>query len=145
MHLNDNLYKNIDRFSVNLYDGRFEKAEISIDEKTAFVEEYVKVDNEKDQEKVLHKALDKILIAHRNTKLFLFMMTGPFFLLAKTVQYIIKGIVFYWFYKKAKTVAPGNGVEEKPKEDQDKDYPPKEPRKTVYLNAAKSEDTPNKE
>jgi len=49
MHLNDNLYKNIDRFSVNLYDGRFEKAEISIDEKTAFVEEYVKVDNEKDQ------------------------------------------------------------------------------------------------
>lgn len=85
MHLNDNLYKNIDRFSVNLYDGRFEKAEISIDEKTAFVEEYVKVDNEKDQEKVLHKALDKILIAHRNTKLFLFMMTGPFFLLAKTI------------------------------------------------------------
>ena len=54
-------------------------------EKEKFIEDYVKADNHQDQEKALFQAVDKILIAHRNTKLFLFMMTGPFFLLAKTI------------------------------------------------------------
>ena len=30
------------------------------------------------QNKVLNRALDKILIAHRNSKLFLILMSGPF-------------------------------------------------------------------
>lgn len=50
----------------------------------------------------LDKSVDKILLAHRNTKLFLGMMTGPFFLLIKVIEYLGKAVFFLWLYNKSK-------------------------------------------
>jgi len=57
MHLNDNLFKNIDRFSVKLYSENMEeermlKTDIT-GEKEKFIEEHVKAETDKDQEKAL--------------------------------------------------------------------------------------------
>lgn len=45
--------------------------------------------------------MDKILITHRNTKVMLFCLTGPFFVVFTMIKYIIKGGVFFYIYKKA--------------------------------------------
>jgi hypothetical protein len=57
LHLNDNIFKNIDRFSIKLYSDENEnltserllKTDIT-GEKEKFIEDYVKEDNDKDQE-----------------------------------------------------------------------------------------------
>jgi hypothetical protein len=56
LHLNDNIFKNIDRFSIKLYSDENEnltserllKTDIT-GEKEKFIEDYVKEDNDKDQ------------------------------------------------------------------------------------------------
>lgn len=48
------------------------------------------------------RSIDKILIAHRNSKLFLFMMSGPFYLLLTIVKYSLKVMIIYYLYKKKK-------------------------------------------
>lgn len=53
-----------------------------------------------DNDNWLNRAVDKILLTHRNTKLFLIMMTGPFLVMLKVIQYIIKFAVVMWLYKK---------------------------------------------
>ena len=50
--------------------------------------------------KQLTDSLDRILIAHRNTKLFLFLMSGPFFLFFCFVKYSLKLSIMYILYKK---------------------------------------------
>lgn len=50
----------------------------------------------------MNKALDKILVRHRNTKIFLFMLSGPFFLTYMVVKYSIKVIVILYLYRKNK-------------------------------------------
>ena len=62
------------------------------------------LDNLNDKEQ-LSKSLDRILIAHRNTKLFLFMMSGPFFVIFSLLKYFIKFMVFYMIYKKGKSAS----------------------------------------
>ena len=48
------------------------------------------------------KSIDKILIAHRNTKFFLFCMSWQFFLVYFIVKKIMQGLVLYYIYKKRK-------------------------------------------
>ena len=69
------------------------------------IEEIVQKNDIEGQNKIVNRSLDKILIAHRNSKLFLFMMTGPFFILFKIVWYIIKFGVLFLLIKKGKGVA----------------------------------------
>jgi hypothetical protein len=57
-------------------DNRFlKKEEFTQEEKTEIIDKIIDVVND---EKWLNRAIDKILLTHRNTKLFLIMMTGPF-------------------------------------------------------------------
>jgi hypothetical protein len=51
----------------------------------------------------LSKAVDKILLSHRNTKIFLFMMTGPFLVVFQLVKYSIKYGIPYYLYRRSKT------------------------------------------
>jgi hypothetical protein len=44
-------------------------------------------------------AIDKILIAHRNTKLCLLMMTGPFLVGMKLLSWSLKAFVLLFLYK----------------------------------------------
>lgn len=53
-----------------------------------------------ERKKDFYKSLDKIKIAHRNTKLFLFMMSGPFLLLLLGFKYAFKLFVLYFIFKK---------------------------------------------
>jgi len=55
-----------------------------------------------EQDKLLNKAIDRIMLTHRNTKLFLFFMSGPCLLLLMTIKYSIKFILIYFLYKKKK-------------------------------------------
>lgn len=66
------------------------------------VDELLKDGDNDDVKKQLDSGVDRILVMHRNTKLFLFMMTGPFLVLFQTVKYIIKYGTLYYFYKKGK-------------------------------------------
>ena len=79
-HINDNVYKNIDKFSVLLFDeaNKLSKKELSQSEKQRVVDQLIEENDIKEQ---LDSGVDRILLLHRNTKLFLFMMTGPFLII----------------------------------------------------------------
>ncbi len=55
-----------------------------------------------EQTKLLHRSLDKILATHRNTRFFLFMLTGPFYVLMTLFKSFIKFFVIVKLYKKKK-------------------------------------------
>jgi Fe2+ transport system protein B len=103
MHLNDNVFKNLDKFSVLSFDKelKYHKKEFTKEEKTVIVDKFLS-DNKNDKEQ-LSSSLDRILITHRNTKLFLFMMSGPFFVMFSLLKYFIKFFIFYKLFKKGKS------------------------------------------
>ena len=100
-HINDNVYKNIKRFSVTSFDSghKFSKDSFTLDEKVQVAKVLVEQQDLKEQ---LNEAVDKILLAHRNTKLFFVLMSGPFFLVVSLIKYSIKLAIFYYMFKKAK-------------------------------------------
>jgi hypothetical protein len=59
----------------------------------------------KTQIKTLNNSLDKILAAHRNSKMFLFCLTGPFFIMFTAFKYTIKLAVFMYIWNKKKVAA----------------------------------------
>eukprot|EP00349_Pseudokeronopsis_sp_Brazil_P010099 CAMPEP_0202978984 /NCGR_PEP_ID=MMETSP1396-20130829/85260_1 /ASSEMBLY_ACC=CAM_ASM_000872 /TAXON_ID= /ORGANISM="Pseudokeronopsis sp., Strain Brazil" /LENGTH=180 /DNA_ID=CAMNT_0049718207 /DNA_START=403 /DNA_END=946 /DNA_ORIENTATION=- len=63
------------------------------------IAEYADIES---QNKVFDRAINKILIAHRNTKLFLFLMSGPFYIILTLIKYSIKALVFYYLYRAGK-------------------------------------------
>jgi hypothetical protein len=87
--------------------NKFSKQELSKEEKTIVVNELIEENNIKEQ---LDSGVDRILLLHRNTKLFLFMMTGPFLVILQTVKYIIKYGTLYYLYRRGKEAL----VEQKP-------------------------------
>ena len=75
--INDNVLRNIDQFSVVSYDSdqKRHKDALTPDQRNQVVSKLLESG---DTPKQLDKAIDKILKAHRNTKILLFMLTGPF-------------------------------------------------------------------
>ena len=57
------------------------------------------------QNKEFATAIDKVLIAHRNTKFFLFIMSWQFFVVYYVVKKILQGLFLYYLYKKRKALA----------------------------------------
>lgn len=104
-HLNDNVLQNIKEMSIVMYDKdiKYHKSSFDTLKKKDAIEKIVLNNDIDGQNKVINRALDKILIAHRNSKLFLFMMTGPFFILAKFIWYIIKFGLIFLIFKKGKS------------------------------------------
>ena len=47
----------------------------------------------------MNNALDKILVRHRNTKVFLFMLSGPFFITFMVIKYSIKIIILTYLHR----------------------------------------------
>lgn len=56
-------------------------------------------DDDNDLRKTLYRSIDKIMIAHRNTKLFMLMMSGPFLITITLIKYLIKLAVLYFILK----------------------------------------------
>lgn len=78
-HLNDNIFQNINKFSVKIYDEdvKIHKHELKNEKKEALITEVIAEHkgNIEAENKEFNTAIDKILIAHRNTKFFLFLMS----------------------------------------------------------------------
>lgn len=102
MYINDNVYKNLSKLSTLGYDKDMSrhKSQFSCPEKKEIVEDLINETDIKDQ---LKKSVDRILATHRNTKLFLFLMSGPFFVLISLIKYSLKVAIMYYVYKKGKS------------------------------------------
>lgn len=102
-YINDNVFHNLDHISLADYDKS------SLVHKTAFTNNAKwdlcgKIATQKtplEQNENIALSVNKILLAHRNTKLFLIMMSGPFFLFLYSFKYIGRFAVLYWLYKKS--------------------------------------------
>jgi hypothetical protein len=101
LQINDNVYKNLQyRFSVASFDQKslVHKDALTLEEKSLVVESLLAENDKSDVAVELDRAVDKILISHRNTKILLFMLTGPFLVLFQTIKQIIKYGTLYYFY-----------------------------------------------
>ena len=79
-----------------------DKDPLDCEEKAEIADEILEKQPVETQNKILNNSLDKILVSHRHTRTFLFMLSGPFFILFTLVKYVIKGGVFYYIYYKNK-------------------------------------------
>jgi len=88
------------RFSVASFDQKslVHKDALTLEEKSLVVESLLAENDKSDVAVELDRAVDKILISHRNTKILLFMLTGPFLVLFQTIKQIIKYGTLYYFY-----------------------------------------------
>jgi len=93
-------------------DSKMKKDALDLDEKEEIAEELLKENTADEQVKVLNNSIDKILITHRNSRIFLFMLTGPFFAFFMIFKYSIKAIILYHFYRKRKREAAAKLLEE---------------------------------
>ena len=110
MHINDNVYKNMQRhISIALFDPelRFGKDVYSEQKFEAVVNKLLK---DKQFVENMHFAVDKILMTHRNTKLFLLMMTGPFLIAMKLVWWAFKAFLIYFVFNKVGKTKNGNTI-----------------------------------
>jgi hypothetical protein len=105
-NLNDNLHQNMYKVMSPLkYDTekKFHKKVLDeksydlIDSKTALMSEDSLV-------KKCNRSIDKILLAHRNSRILLMLISGPFLFALYVVKYSIKILILYILYKKNKKV-----------------------------------------
>ena len=109
-HVNDNVFQNISqRISLRSYDKdhHFHKSALDAAKKQAIITDVIEESAEvapgaeaAHQNKEFGHAIDKILIAHRNTKFFLFCMSWQFFLVYFVLKKTMQGLVLYYLYKK---------------------------------------------
>lgn len=105
-NLNDNLFRNLSHFKISprTYDPMYKKYKKQILSDTQVereVDSFLKENpSGEKRDKALHRSLEKIMIAHRNTKLFFVLMSGPFLALMLFVKYSLKILILYILYKK---------------------------------------------
>jgi len=103
-HLNDNLYHNMNLLSIRGYDKdeKYHKMEFGKAHINKAVEDLVDHNAVEAQNKILNKAVDRILLTHRNTGIFLLFMSGPFLFFLMLIKYSIKLFVLMFLVKKKK-------------------------------------------
>ena len=114
MNINDNVHKNLDGFSMRLFDTdlRCHKEEFTLLEKGLLVDKLVESDLKK-QEALIFAATDRILYTHRNLKLFMFLTSGPFFIVLFLLKGSLKLSLLYFLYNTGKKSKQA-GAEVKP-------------------------------
>lgn len=104
MAINDNVYKNLDKFSLLLYDQdlKRKKNEYSAKQKSFIVDKLIEKVAKKNEaiETLLFRAIDRILCAHRNVNTLFFLTSAPFFLMAFGLKYFFKFSFLGVFYHK---------------------------------------------
>lgn len=112
--MNDNVHQNlISVASPQSYNDkkRFPKKEMSTHELYEFIDDELSKLNEKELKYKLYRAVDKILLAHKNSKIFLLLMSGPVLITLYIIKYALKLLVIYYLFKKKPTL-PNNKKEE---------------------------------
>ena len=108
-HLNDNVLQNIDKKVMGLKkyhnedqhpEDRKKKDPLLFVQKEEISNDLVENKTVQEQNKMFNHSMDKILATHRNSKIFLFMLTGPFYGALMVFKYTIKIIVLTHLYRK---------------------------------------------
>ena len=86
---------------------KWKKAEYTAQDKAEIIEKMIDVSDRKKLETLLFEATDRILYAHRNLKLLLFVTSVPFFIGLWAFKYSLKLAILYFLYSKTKKKAPG--------------------------------------
>jgi hypothetical protein len=103
-NLNDNVFQNIDKRVMGVIQYKNTnrptagKDPLEFEEKEEIASELLNNNDPEQQRKILNNCIDKILVTHRNTRIFLFMLTGPFFLMYMALKLGIKVFVVVFMY-----------------------------------------------
>lgn len=106
-NLNDNVHQNLFNVVSPLkYDQekKFHKKIMDKQHMYENIDESLVELNKEELSKKLHRAIDKILLAHRNSKIFLILMSGPFLVALYIVKYALKILILYFLFWKKKKV-----------------------------------------
>lgn len=104
-NLNDNVHQNLFNVVSPLkYDTekKFHKKVMDRKEMYEGIDESISKLNHEEMTKKLHRSLDKILLAHKHSKIFLLLMSGPVLITIYVIKYAIKILIFYYLFKKKK-------------------------------------------
>ena len=103
-NINDNVHQNLDSISPLKYDQnkKFHKKVLSQEEMYELIDDSVTKLSHTELSKKLQRSVDKILLSHRNSKIFLILMSGPFLAGFYVFKYALKILVFYFLLKKKK-------------------------------------------
>jgi Fe2+ transport system protein B len=118
-HINDNVFQNLNSKTISLRsydeDKKFNKAALEPEKKQDIITEVLAESHEESakkgekpqevQNREFGRAIDKILLAHRNTKFFLFVMSWQFFAVYYVFKKIMQGLFLYYLYKKRQAAA----------------------------------------
>lgn len=112
MQINDNVYKNLNGFSVQLFDKEhtWRKDKYTHEDKLKIVDKLIACGDRKKQEAEIFYATDRILYAHRNLKALIFLTSGPFFIGLWFSKAFIKLALVYLIYNKTKKVSRASGM-----------------------------------
>ena len=79
---------------------KWKKDQYKAQDKILIVDKLIDHTNRKKQETLLFEATDRILYAHRNMKLLIFLTSGPFFVGLWAFKYSLKLAILYFLYNK---------------------------------------------
>lgn len=103
-NVNDNFHQNLYSLSPLKYDQekRFHKKALTQKELLEIIDEKILELPEEEFQTRIHRSLDKILLSHRNSQIFLILMSGPFLIGFYVFKYALKILVFYFLLRKKK-------------------------------------------
>jgi len=112
-NINDNVHQNLDSLSPLKYDPskKFHKNVLTQKELYESIDENTSSLSHAELSKKIHRSVDKILLSHRNSAIFLILMSGPFLIGFQLFKYTLKILVFLFILKKNKK--PAKKKEEK--------------------------------
>ena len=113
-NINDNVHQNLDSLSPLKYDPskKFYKNELTQKELYESIDESISSLSHAELSKKIHRSVDKILLSHRNSAIFVILMSGPFLMTFLLFKYTLKILVFLFIFKKHKKPAVKNDEKE---------------------------------
>ncbi|CAI2369872.1 unnamed protein product [Moneuplotes crassus] len=121
-NINDNVHQNLNSISPLKYDEekKFHKKLMTREELYEKIDDSVTTLSHDELSLKIKRSLDKILLSHRNSAIFLILMSGPFLIGFYAFKYALKILLFYVILKKkpkANKDSKEEGVEKKIQED----------------------------
>lgn len=113
-NINDNVHQNMDSISPLKYDSekRFHKKHLTQKELYESIDDNVAKLSHDALSKKLTRSVDKILLTHRNSRIFLILMSGPFLVGFQLFKYALKIFLFLFIFKKNKGKPKDDNTEE---------------------------------
>lgn len=108
-NINDNIHQNLFNVASPLKydtDKKFHKKIMDKKEMYEGIDEALSKLNQEELKKKIHRSIDKILIAHKHSKIFLLLMSGPVLITIYIIKYAIKILIFYYLLKGKKKSKP---------------------------------------